>query len=310
VLTLGALATAVAAIIALVPKSSPNSTVSAELTGILVDPNTSLDQYEARYAVLPGRARTSLSSYSSGSRWSYRFVDTTTPLPAGTAPSTLPQTSPTTSTQNSPTTSTGERSTTPQQGATSTSTAPPPQLFHRFSPAEVESVAHAAMAVSPRDNNALEDLVSHTANGCLTPFNGQPCPPASEIEHELQRGVSADVAAHRVAKAFVNSRSEIIGHKIHPVGATVHFRLHLVGFQGKVATLVWSLFSEGATRPLPPEWFRSVVAMQFKADVPNDTFEGKFWMPEPKASGRYIVDLTVVDDQGITRGEARSRPFP
>ena len=337
VLTLGALATAVAAVIALIPKSAPVSTVAAEFSNITLDPNTTLDQYETRFAGLSGVRGPVVFAVATG-RWRSRLIDLTTSTAGGSATSASGQASTTGTSETTPTptistaTATTTTETTSPTTLSTTPTAPPSTstsisgpsgtpgpraIFGTVRTTEIPAVARLLSTTSvpvpvPGNQRPLDAIVNvgSTASACGTDLNAANCAVAPQIEHELQRGVSANAAALNVAKIFASSRNEIINHQIHPIGVTVHFGLRLVGFESKVATLLWSLYSEGAADPLPEEWFRSVVAMQFKADVPDDSFEGRFWMPEPKRRGHYVVALTVLDNQGIERGEGRSQPFP
>jgi hypothetical protein len=135
------------------------------------------------------------------------------------------------------------------------------------------------------------------------------CGATQEIERALTYDPNPVKAAQAVAAVFKNSRSEIVGKRLYPLGAMVSYMVSLQGFAHKRATLQWSLTGGARKHPLPRPWWHDVVAAQIEPTVNDETISGSFWVPMPPARGSYEVHLSVLDDRGIQHGERDTAPF-
>jgi hypothetical protein len=100
-------------------------------------------------------------------------------------------------------------------------------------------------------------------------------------------------AARLVVAAFHSTRVGIYEHKPQPVGATVTYTIHFVGYEGKRVSLEWTLCAKGTRRPLPREWWRNVVVKQIKPTSNTTRIAGSFWAPLPPTHGEYYFRLRV-----------------
>jgi hypothetical protein len=128
-------------------------------------------------------------------------------------------------------------------------------------------------------------------------------------EHALAYYPNPAAAAREVARAFADSRGEVINHRFHPIGATVLYTVDLVGFAHQEAILVWSLWSRGATAPLTKTWLQHVIAEEVEPQLEDQTVPGKFWVPVPARGGEYEVHLAVYTSNDVERGEMETEPF-
>lgn len=135
------------------------------------------------------------------------------------------------------------------------------------------------------------------------------CGATQEIERALTYDPNPVKAAQAVAAVFKNSRSEVVGKRLYPVGAMVSYTVNLQGFAHKHATLQWSLTGGARKHPLPRPWWHDVVVAQIEPTVNNETLSGSFWVPMPPARGNYEVHLIVLDDRGIQHCERDTAPF-
>ena len=338
VLTAGALAAAVAAIIALLPKgAAPSPALGASFVPpITVVPETSLDEYAARVEQTPTAAveshsgvQAALPAYqpvadtfsapasSTTSATSSTLTSTSTSSTSTPTPSTSTPTSSTSTSSTSTSTSTSSTSTPTSSTSTSTTIAPTnPSRTHILSLGSdraAQNVANevTAMHLPPVTVGPVQhyDAIVFPTSCTTQPNNPMLCGVRPEIEHQLQTGVAQAVAARRLVALFANSRGEVINHKLHPFGVMVTFTARLVGFQGKVATVLWSLYSAAAGAPLNEEWFKTVIAMRITPDNNDDTFSNQFWIPEPRPKGPYYVRLEVEDQQNILRTYSDSARF-
>jgi hypothetical protein len=100
-------------------------------------------------------------------------------------------------------------------------------------------------------------------------------------------------AARVVAAAFSESRVELYEAKPQPVGVTVDYTIHFVGYEGQLMKLEWTLYKSG--RPLPKTWWRKVVVKQIVPSGESIGVSGNFWAPVPPQSGHYYFSLRVLD---------------
>jgi len=128
------------------------------------------------------------------------------------------------------------------------------------------------------------------------------------VDKELSYDPNPIKAAQAVAAIFTNSRAEVVGHRLYPVGALISYTVKLDGFAGSQATLKWSLWSMTSRQPLPRSWWRDVIAAQIRPSVPDESISGKFWVPMPPRRGDYVVQVVLTNSEGIANATSDSAP--
>jgi hypothetical protein len=134
------------------------------------------------------------------------------------------------------------------------------------------------------------------------------CGAAQEIERALTYDPNPVKAAEAVAAMFNDSRSEVVGKQLYPIGAMVTYNVSLEGFANKEATLEWSLIGKADRRPLPRPWWRNIVVAHIKPAVDNESLDGTFWVPIPPEHGDYLVHLVLLDGNGVAHAQTDSAP--
>ncbi len=128
------------------------------------------------------------------------------------------------------------------------------------------------------------------------------------VDKELTYDASPVKAAQAVAAIFANSRAEVAGHHLYPLGARISYTVKLDGFAGSEAALKWSLWSTAGRQPLPRNWWRDVTAALIKPSVNHESISGTFWVPMPPRHGDYVVQVTLTDRNGLAHAGGESTP--
>lgn len=186
---------------------------------------------------------------------------------------------------------------TPSQGAegegsstTSTTTTPPPTSKQEKSGAPLpEPIPVPRQVVLPKSCSSL-------------------CGATQEIDKALTYDPNPVTAAEAVAAIFNDSRAEVVGRRLYPIGAMVSYTINLDGFAHKKATLEWSLFATGGRRPPPKPWWRDVVVAHIEPVVSHESLAGTFWVPVPPERGDYVVHLVLLDSSGTPHASVDSKP--
>jgi hypothetical protein len=348
VLTLGALAAAVTAILVLINSPSPPA-LKVDFDRLKVDDRMSLAEFDAiaesqpvKLAGLPSQPMAFLASY--------QLARPMSPASARSTPSTaevvylgrrgVPGTSTLTTTETStevkvtsttedtsteesptevPSLSTTEDGTTDETetgtsgNPTSTLAIPPPATpFVSVGGVPTREGTGASPALVHQVAAALSKMhSSRRAKLTLPPeCESSTCPATRSLyEHALAYYPNPVAAAKEVARAFAHSRGEVIDHRFHPIGATVLYTVDLVGFAHQEALLVWSLWARGATAPLRKSWLQHVIASEVEPQREDQTVPGRFWVPVPAQPGEYEVHLAVYTSNDVERGEMETEPF-
>jgi hypothetical protein len=185
-------------------------------------------------------------------------------------------------------------SSTPEEGkestTTSTTTAPPPGSGHSGSPAPFPGpTGEPRHVVLPKSCSSL-------------------CGATQEIDKALTYDPNPVRAAEAVAAIFSDSRGEVVGQRLYPIGAMVSYTINLDGFAHRKATLKWSLFATGGRRPPPKPWWRDVVVAHIEPVVSHESLAGTFWVPVPPERGDYVVHLELLDANGVSHASSDSEP--
>lgn len=288
---LGALASAIAAIMSLWP--SPDVADSASLSSVrVVEMPVSEYVYRSttltpRSQGLPGRTEPPAAGLSMGlsaTRVDVAFgvgrvesQDSPTPATPEPPTSTVPPASPT-------------KSGPPTSEASPTVSAPfelPPMLSRADQLAVAEEVLRRMPNSVP---GGFTDLLSHAV-----------------IITDKGKGVKPGDAVDRVVSLLGESRT-VGGRsdgKVEPLGVLVSANVELVGLRGRPILLSWSVLKESGAAPLPETWRTSMFGYQLRATSEHDTGTVDIWVPMPKAPGQYLVRLTLsTEDARLTSADS------
>lgn len=289
ILSLGALAGAITAILALRPTPDPEDT--AALAAIRVAPEVPFDEYVRR---LEGSG---IQKFRAG-------------------PGPVPRDAPTTSSERTKpskptsTTSTAKRPTSTPATSTSVTTptsptavsalgglVPPPAV----NPEDVQVATGQVVDTLPRlcpseDSPGCRRILFALAIGSSVDPEGNPVPPQQAAERVLQ--VLKD--ARTTSEGPVQERQ--------PLGAVVTVDVELTGLRGKPVELTWSMWQTGDGARLHGDWLNTNLAYRLEAATDHDTTSVDLWVPLPSQTGPYVirVDLTT---EGSRLASGTSDPF-
>jgi hypothetical protein len=134
------------------------------------------------------------------------------------------------------------------------------------------------------------------------------CGATQEIEKALTYDPNPVKAAEAVAAVFNDSRAEIVGRRLYPIGAMISYTVNLDGFAHRRATLEWSLLRQGKKRRLPKRWWHDVIVAHVEPTVNHESLSGTFWVPVPPERGDYLVHLALLDANGVSHASSDSQP--
>lgn len=161
-------------------------------------------------------------------------------------------------------------------------------------------MAASELAARPPDQalvTAASDPGAATLANSVPSHCGAGCALAPTVDKALaDYSSNLAQAARVVAAAFRESRVELYEAKPQPVGVTVDYEIHFVGYEGQLMRLEWTLDKSG--RPLPKTWWRKVVVKQIVPSSESIGVAGNFWAPVPPRRGDYYFSLRVSDASG------------
>lgn len=134
------------------------------------------------------------------------------------------------------------------------------------------------------------------------------CGATQEIEKALTYDPNPVKAAQAVAAIFNDSRAEVVGRNLYPLGAEVSYNVDLKGFAHSGLTIAWSLVGRAGKRPLARPWWRDIVVAHVKPTVDEESLNGSFWVPMPPEHGDYLVKLVLLDAGGVAHASSYSTP--
>jgi len=122
--------------------------------------------------------------------------------------------------------------------------------------------------------------------------------------------VSAADAARHIATVLKETRTgtQQSDGKAEPLGVRISVNIELTGLRDKQLALTWSVFKRSGYAPLPDEWLRAFYSYRLKASTDHDTGTVDFWVPIPKAAGKYFVSVVLTKD-GTQLHSAESPDF-
>jgi len=176
-------------------------------------------------------------------------------------------------------------------------------------PGDVQSGTEPTSAPLPTEKSTSSPTSGASAHVVLSSrCHSTVCGATQEIERALTYDPNPVKAAQAVAAVFDDSRAEVVGKRLYPIGAMVTYNVSLQGFAGREATLEWSLIGKANRRPLPRPWWRNIVVAHIKPAVNNESLDGTFWVPIPPEHGDYLVHLVLLDDNGVAHASSDSAP--
>lgn len=334
ILGAGALATAIAAVVALAVRFLPSPEHENVARFLSVQPLSQLplNQFQQRSAAFgtqsAGRGigatlAAAVTGRSSSPSAQSNPTDQPTPSPsvATPLPTASPQPSPTVSPSSTPTpaptaspSGTASPATvSPTQTGTPTGSQagrilfpPPPGM----SPTGESRVGADLVRVVAGEDPGLDlahcpecsDRFLHM--GALDP-NGHNRPlqkAAATIAHVLRDSQSV------LAPAGPGSQGTGVRNKRVPLGELVSVNLELAGLRGQPVFLSWSIFQESGRNRLFGNWLNSFVAYRLEATTEDDTGTVEMWIPLPKVPGPYFIRISLSTD-GASLTSMNSGPF-
>jgi hypothetical protein len=374
ILTAGGLASAVAAILALV-SGGGNPEPQAKLSGVRAYSDVSLSQFDVRneegeapehppgaaktttgaivYRLLADTARTSTAPRrTAGARIEHgtgasrasvvavlNAISTSSQSGRGTGPSEVPAQGSETRTQAGTTPAPAPPTATETATTTSAVTTTGPATSGQAPPTATQTAGPTTTSQAPLTANQTTEPPSgggaptttstQTSGGTTSARTRNPttatrsgpeivipdrcriafCGATEEIDKALTDSPNAATAAAAVAELFRDSRAEVVGRRLYPIGVAVAYSLKLEGWAHRRATLRWSLWSEGENQALPRPWWRNITVAQITPSGNRETLSGEFWVPIPPNHGSYFIHLKVYDAKGVSRADSDSSPL-
>ncbi|KAA9162969.1 hypothetical protein FPZ12_010700 [Amycolatopsis acidicola] len=286
VLTAGALAGAISAVLALRPTPDPED--SADITAVRVIPQVTMSEYVQRLEASGqghfGRAFAARQS-------------TSTELTGESS-------SPAQSRSSSPR-SKSSRSSSAGPTSAETSTAPPTtspaakmkanggfDVVPGTHPDEVLNYIAERDRLSARQFAEYQAILPAVINGASLDDKGQPVDP--------------EVAAQHVLAVLDDAR--VAGDGTEPVGALVSVDVTLAGLRGKPVALRWSMWKSGGGGQLHGDWLNDNLAYRLEATTARDTTTVDLWVPMPRQEGPYLIRAQLATGSSPLAGKD-SEPF-
>jgi hypothetical protein len=340
VLTLGALAGAIAAILSLWP--SPDLADSARFSAVRVVSQVPLSEYRQRSATMvpqgqghslgreydrgtdiqvAGRARASADQPSSPVRF-FAMVrrlqlvpttgshtgpatDSSAPEPSSSDNATSPSVAPSSTETSSTVSSITDTSAPSTTGPPATSAVGDPSssvLFNGPGTVNLRRFMRIAEAAEA-EVPGLESCVADPA-GCPVTYLI-----VSSALDSKGNPVPAAVAAERVVTILRDARSTGgPGPRAEPLGVVVSADLEVVGLRGKSVLFSWSMWQQGGHKRLFGNWLNRTLAFRLVPTTDDDTTSLDLWVPLPRSPGRYFIRVDLTEGQSPL-ASADSRPF-
>lgn len=149
-----------------------------------------------------------------------------------------------------------------------------------------------------------------------------PCVPGTSIRHAMTSLIALDpvdpngevvepaVAAERILTVLKQTRTigGRPGGKAEPLGLRVSVNLEVAGLRGEPLLLSWSVLQRSGNTALPKAWRSTNLGYRLQATSDRDTGNVDFWVPMPKARGQYYVGV-VLSTNETRLAEAESPTF-
>jgi hypothetical protein len=332
IVSLGALATAIGAILALwpgilalLPKPDPED--SARFTAVHVTSRVPLSEYRQRSTAMAPQGLRGLDNHGALAQITEPAQAANDMSPSSVGPFAvvrrLYQDSTTSSatdpdTDTSAPESSSSDDTAPPSTATSSTGATPPSMTGPPATSDIRVLSPATPLAIPsrlkrEDARTLSKKVVRLAKDQVTGCAANPdCKKVADfigIGHALDlegNPVAPGVAAERVVKVLKDARTT---QRKEPLGVVVSVDVELAGLRDKPVLLSWSMWQKnGTTRRLYGNWLNRNLAYRLKASTDRDTATLDLWIPLPKPPGPYFVRMQLTAS-GSARASTDSQPF-
>jgi hypothetical protein len=330
ILGAGALATAIAAVLALAVRFLPSPAHENVARFLSVQPLSQLplNQYQQSSAVFgtqpPGRRGhgVALAAAVTGQSASAQADPADQPTPSASVATPLPTISPQPSPTVSPTGTPTPAPTASPGGTASPATVSPtptgsptgsqagPILFPPppgMSPAGESRIGTELVRVVAGEDPGLD--LGHCAE-CSERLLHVGALDANGHNRPLQRAAATIASVLRDSQSVLAAAGPGTGgrSKRVPLGELVSVNMELAGLQGQPVFLSWSIFQENGRTRLFGNWLNSFVAYRLEATTEDDTGTLEMWIPLPKPPGPYFVRVSLSTD-GASLTSMDSGPF-
>jgi hypothetical protein len=91
-------------------------------------------------------------------------------------------------------------------------------------------------------------------------------------------------------------------------GKLLAFQVEAIGYKGKRLPIRWTTLTADG-EPVPEPALNDQLALELKPEDCTDTARESVWTANPAHPGRYLVEVTLFDDDGQALDAARSGTF-
>jgi hypothetical protein len=301
ILSVGALAGAVSAVLVLLMPSDPED--SGHFTEIRITSDVPLSEYVERAAAI---GVPQLKNYS---------PDTPTHTSSATRSATSTTSAPSATTSSASASSRATATTSASASSRSTATSASASSRSTANSNENRSSSSSPTATSPDSaggslvlpNGLTRESVDATIGELLhkqdVSERSLPAIVPMIIPNSLDsedNPVPPEVAAERVVKVLKDARTtapseESGSREQEPLGVVVSTDIELADLRAKPALLSWSMWQKGGDVRLHGDWLNKNLAYRLEATTNRDTTTVDLWIPLPQPPGPYLarVDLNV-----------------
>jgi hypothetical protein len=319
ILTLGALASAISAVLGLV-RAEPDLE-RAVIASVDLIPAVSLSEYERR----AGSGPRSLGQGSDLALVAHAVQPFAAHAPAG-----LTVDSPTDTPAETPAESPDPEPTGPETDGPTESPASPSESLSQSpsespgeSPTESPSETPTGLLTEPPEAFAsakfrYEDVVRKV--GEIAPRFDLPSDPGGDGVRQLFSLMVTDVddegepappaeVARRLVRVLGETRTIPTPQgKLDPLGVVVTANVQLEGLRGRELGVFWEVWSRDGGTQLYDRWLDQVPVSRITAQKDTDAGSLRFWVPMPKEPGDYVIDVIVREGEAILSTK-KSDPF-
>jgi hypothetical protein len=324
ILTLGALASAISAVLGLV-RADPGLE-RAVITSVDLIPAVSLSEYERR-AASGHRSLGQGSDLALVAHVVQPFAAYVPPALTVEGPTDTPAETPAESPDPEPTgpDPTGPETEDPTESPASPgeSLSPSPSESPDESPTESPSETPTGLLTKPPEafasvNFRYEDVVREV--GQIAPRFDLPSDPGDDGIRELFSLIVTDVddegepappaeVARRLVRVLGETRTIPTPQgKLDPLGVVVTANVQLEGLRDRELGVFWEVWSRDGGTQLYDRWLDQVPVSRITAQQDTDAGSLRFWVPMPKEPGDYVIDVIVREGEAVLSTK-KSDPF-
>jgi hypothetical protein len=123
-------------------------------------------------------------------------------------------------------------------------------------------------------------------------------------------GANRVVGEDAKAQASFNAQSAYL-QQFSPesTGYIVSFDIEVVGYRGRNASLIWSLYDAETNQRVAESGTREQPVMDIPVEYATDRASADVWIPGPEQPGRYYARLELYNDRQTRIASVSSEPF-